>query len=55
MVLFFLFKLFLMTLIWGGGDEPEYNICREQKQKKKKVIDLFFLLKGVLTRFGTKV
>lgn len=54
MVLFFLQTIF-DDIDMGRGDEPEYNIYREQKQKKKNVIDLFFLLKGIPTRFGTKV
>lgn len=38
----------------GRGDEPEYNIYREQKNKKKR--NWFFYLKAkLLTRFGTKV
>lgn len=45
MVLFFPFKLFLMTLTWGGGMNQSTTFT-ENKNKRKNVIDLFFLLKG---------
>lgn len=40
----------------GRGDEPEYNIYREQNNKKKSNWLIVFYFKAkLLTRFGTKV
>lgn len=45
-MIIFLSSNYFDDIDMGRGDEPEYNIYREQEQKKKNVIDLFFLLKG---------